>query len=97
MAGIAEVKRKIGSKVTEEQIKLVFDAVLDLVKSEGNVVIKNFGTFKKVHKEEYMGVNPQDPSKKIKIAAKDHLKFKASPSVQLTVTEVKASPAARRR
>ena len=96
MAGIAEVKRVAGGAaagVSEEVIKRVFDAIVSIVKTGESVIVRDFGTFKKVHTEERQGINPQDPTKKITIAAKDHLKFKASPSVD--VSEQKA--AARRR
>lgn len=97
MAGIADVKKNCGGAragVTEESIQLIFETIVKMVRNGESVTIKNFGTFKKVHTDERQGVNPQDPSKKITIAAKDHLKFKASPSVD--VSEQKAAPARRR-
>lgn len=87
MAGIADIKKNCGGAragVTEESIQLIFEMIAQMVRNGESVMIKNFGTFKKVHTEERQGVNPQEPSKKITIAAKDHLKFKASPSVDMS-------------
>jgi len=86
MAGLAEIKRAAGGTaagIEEDIIRLVFAAVVTLVSKGEDVSIKGFGTFKKVHSAERVGINPQNPKEKIKIAAKDHLKFKASPSVTL--------------
>lgn len=87
MAGISDVYKAAGgaaSGLTEDGIKKVFSGIVELVRSGENVQIRDFGTFKKVHTEERQGINPQNPKEKLTIAAKDHLKFKASPSVDLT-------------
>ena len=86
MAGLAEIKRAAGGTkvgVEEDTIRLIFAAIVTLVKQGEDVSIKGFGTFKKVHTDQRVGINPQRPGEKTVIPAKDHLKFKASPSVTL--------------
>lgn len=96
MAGISDVYREAGGAsagMSEDIIKNVFTAITKMVRNGDDVQIKGFGTFKKVRTEERQGVNPQKPTEKITIAAKDHLKFKASPSLDMSVPK----PAAGRR
>ncbi|USN57041.1 MAG: HU family DNA-binding protein [Candidatus Peribacteria bacterium] len=47
------------------------------LKKGGDVRIQGFGTFKVTHRAARMGVNPQNPSQKIKISASKSPSFKA--------------------
>ena len=49
----------------------------ELKKKDGRVALVGFGTFGTTQRAAREGVNPHDPSKKIKIQAKRVVKFKA--------------------
>ena len=51
--------------------------LIDGVKKEGEVRIQGFGTFKASKRKAREGVNPQNPSQKIKIPAMKVVTFKA--------------------
>ena len=53
------------------------DTVIAGVKKEGEVRIQGFGTFKASKRKAREGVNPQNPSQKIKIPAMNVVTFKA--------------------
>ena len=74
---VALVAEKLGmSKADAER-----EAILELVKN-GQTVKTAFGKFKKVSVKAREGVNPQNPAEKIKIPAKDVLKFVVTPSLK---------------
>lgn len=80
---VAAVAEKLGiSKADVERVQNAEkEVILELV-AKGSTVKTAFGKFKKVHVEAREGVNPQDPSKKIKIPAKDVLKFYVAPALK---------------
>jgi len=51
----------------------------------GEVRIQGFGTFKKSHRKARTGVNPRNPSEKIKIPAMDVPTFKAGSDFKKTL------------
>lgn len=81
---IAALAEKTGeSKAT---IGRILDAEKELILAEtkaGREVKTALGKFVAHQTKEKMGVNPQNPSKKIKIPAKTVLKFKVQPSVKV--------------
>jgi DNA-binding protein HU-beta len=69
-AGISKVDAKKALEATVNAIK-------DALKSGDKVALIGFGTFDVTERPERMGINPQKPGEKIKIAAKKVAKFKA--------------------
>ncbi|MBQ7691434.1 MAG: HU family DNA-binding protein [Muribaculaceae bacterium] len=69
------------AKLTKVQAKEALDATLkaigEALAKGDKVALLGFGTFGVQERSARMGVNPQDPKKKIKIAAKKVIKFKA--------------------
>lgn len=80
---VALVAEKLGmSKADVERVQNAErEAILELVKN-GQTVKTVFGKFKKVSVKAREGVNPQNPAEKIKIPAKDVLKFVVTPSLK---------------
>ena len=62
----------------ENLVEAVFETVKEGVIEHGEVRIPRFGKFEIVERAERMGVNPQDPKKKIKIPARKTLVFRVS-------------------
>ena len=67
--------------VTKKDAQAVLDAVLEAItkslKSGKNVTVTGFGTFRVSKRAARTGVNPRNPSQKIKIPAMDVPTFKA--------------------
>lgn len=80
---IALVAEKLGmSKADVERVQNAEkEAILELVQ-KGSTVKTAFGKFQKVSVKAREGVNPQNPSEKIKIPAKEVLKFHVAPSLK---------------
>ena len=76
---IASLAEELGvsKKLAAELVNAFIDTVMNGVKKEGEVRIQGFGTFKASKRKAREGVNPQDPSKKIKIPAMKVVTFKA--------------------
>lgn len=79
----AELTDKIAGKVgvTKKQAEDMIDSFIEMVtstlKSGGEVTLTGFGTFSAKQRAARMGVNPQNPTQKIQIAAVVVPKFKA--------------------
>ncbi len=76
---IARVAELTGAskKQTGEFVNAFTRAVIEWVKKDEEVRIQGFGTFKLSRRSAREGVNPQDPSKKIRIPARNVATFKA--------------------
>ena len=76
---IATIAEKTGAskKQAAEYVNAFTEAVIEGVKNEGDVRIQGFGTFKLSKRAAREGVNPQNPSQKIKIPARNVPTFKA--------------------
>jgi len=73
----------VSKKVAWEMINSFTDAVKTAVLDNGEkITLQGFGTFKLSHREARTGVNPQNPSEKIKIPASDRVTFKASKTLR---------------
>lgn len=72
--------------VTKKAASEVLDAVLEMItkslKKGENVTITGFGTFRVSHRAARTGVNPRNPSEKIKIPAMKLPAFKAGKSLK---------------
>lgn len=67
----------VSKRMAGELVNCLVDTVMAGVKKEGEVRITGFGTFKKSKRAARTGVNPQNPSQKIKIPAMNVVTFKA--------------------
>ena len=76
---IATLSEKLGvsKKLAGELVNSFVETIIKWVKKDGEVRLTGFGTFKKSKRKAREGVNPQDPSKKIKIPAMNVVTFKA--------------------
>ena len=76
---IASLAEELGvsKKLAAELVNAFIDTVMNGVKKEGEVRIQGFGTFKASKRKAREGVNPQNPSQKIKIPAMKVVTFKA--------------------
>ncbi len=74
-------KAKLTKADAERALNATLSAIVKGAKKEP-VQIVGFGTFKTVKTKARMGVNPQDPSQKIKIPAKSTIKFKISKNLK---------------
>lgn len=67
----------VSKKLASELVNTFVDTVIAGVKKSGEVRIQWFGTFKASQRKARTGVNPQNPSQKIKIPAMKVVTFKA--------------------
>jgi len=76
---IASIADKLGvsKRLSADMVNVLLDTVVMSVKKWGEVRIQGFGTFKASKREARMGVNPQNPTQKIKIPAMRLPSFKA--------------------
>jgi DNA-binding protein HU-beta len=84
----AELIQKISEKisVTNKQAEEMLDAFMaittETLKAKGEVTLTGFGTFLAKERSARTGVNPQNPSQKIQIAAVTVPKFKAGKALK---------------
>lgn len=76
---VAHLASKLGisKRLSNDAVNALVDTIITSVKKGGEVRIQGFGTFKSSKRAARMGVNPRDPSKKIKIPAMKVVSFKA--------------------
>ncbi len=76
---IARLAERLGisKKKAAEFVNAFIDVVIGGVAANGEVRIQGFGTFKSSRRKAREGVNPQNPSQKIKIPARNVVTFKA--------------------
>ncbi len=67
----------VSKKLASELVNSFIDTVIAGVKKTGEVRVQGFGTFKASKRKAREGVNPQNPSQKIKIPAMKVVTFKA--------------------
>ncbi|MBI2483207.1 HU family DNA-binding protein [Candidatus Uhrbacteria bacterium] len=78
------VASKIGlsKKQGEDTVNLIFDTIISVLKSGGEVTITGFGTFESRERKGRMGVNPRNPTEKIQIPSVRVPKFKAGKTLK---------------
>ena len=76
---ISELARKLGytNKDTAQYVSSVISVMTQELQDGKTVAIQGFGTFKSSKRKAREGVNPQNPSQKIKIPAMNVVTFKA--------------------
>jgi DNA-binding protein HU-beta len=62
----------------ERTVKAVFDTIAESLINGDDVMISNFGSFKKVHKEERIVYNPRTLNEVITVPAHDAIRLKTS-------------------
>lgn len=67
----------VSKKLAAELVNSMIANIMKGVKKAGEVRIQGFGTFKSSKRKAREGVNPQNPSQKIKIPAMNVVTFKA--------------------
>jgi len=67
----------VSKKLAAELVNTFISAIIAGVKKQGEVRIQGFGTFRASKRKAREGVNPQNPSQKIKIPAMNVVTFKA--------------------
>ena len=81
---VAAVAASVGvsKKVAGESLDAVLSAITKSLKKGQNVTVTGFGTFRVSHRAARTGVNPRNPSQKIKIPAMKVPAFKAGKSLK---------------
>ena len=81
---VAAVAASVGvsKKVAGEALEAVLATITKELKGGNNVTITGFGTFRVSHRAARTGVNPRNPSQKIKIPAMNVPAFKAGKSLK---------------
>ncbi|MCF7905988.1 HU family DNA-binding protein [Candidatus Gracilibacteria bacterium] len=84
---VAAVAKSCGctKKCAGDALEAVLGAVTKTLKGGGTVTLTGFGTFKCSHRAARTGVNPQNPSQKIKIPARTVPTFKAGKNLKEAV------------
>ena len=81
---VDHVAAKVGlsKKQSEDTVNLVFDTIIAMLKSGGEVTITGFGTFESRERKGRVGVNPRNPSQKIQIPSVRVPKFRAGKTLK---------------
>ena len=84
---VATIASSIGvsKKVASEALEATLGAITAELKKGKNVTITGFGTFRVSHRAARTGVNPRNPTQKIKIPAMNVPAFKAGKSLKEAV------------
>jgi len=82
LVNAAAVKAGVTKKAAGEVLDAVLDAVTKSLKKGENVTITGFGTFRVSKRAARTGVNPRNPTQKIKIPAMKLPAFKAGKSLK---------------
>jgi DNA-binding protein HU-beta len=75
----------VSKKLAGELVNNMISNIIKGVKKNGEVRIQGFGTFKSSKRKARTGVNPQNPSEKIKIPAMNVETFKAGSEFKAAV------------
>ena len=75
-------KTGLVKKQVEDVLQGFEDVVVETLKENGEVTLTGFGTFMAKERSARTGVNPQNPTEKIQIAAVRVPKFKAGKSLK---------------
>ncbi len=78
-------KTGMGKADAEKALNAMVDVVTDELRKGGEVTITGFGSFSVSARAARTGVNPQNPSQKIQIAATKVPKFKAGKGLKEAV------------
>jgi len=82
LVNTAADKAGVTKKAAGEVLDAILAAITASLKKGNNVTITGFGTFRVSHRAARTGVNPRNPSQKIKIPAMKLPAFKAGKSLK---------------
>jgi len=75
----------VSKKLASELVNTFIESIVAGVKKQGEVRLQGFGTFRASQRKAREGVNPQNPSQKIKIPAMKVVTFKAGSEFKAAV------------
>lgn len=75
----------VSKRQSKDMINAFLEGVTKSLQEHGKCAFTGFGTFTKKHRKARMGVNPQNPSEKIQISARNVAKFKAGTELKSAV------------
>ncbi len=75
-------KTGVAKKQAEDMLEAFTEIVTATLKSKGEVTLTGFGTFMSKERSARTGVNPQNPTEKIQIAAVTIPKFKSGKALK---------------
>lgn len=78
-------------------VNAVLDEISDALKGQEDVAFAGFGKFSISHRAERVGVNPQDPSKKVTIPARVVPRFTPGAVLKESVASGAKKPAAKKK
>jgi DNA-binding protein HU-beta len=84
---VDRVARRGGMSKREaaEAVDAVLDTIADVLRGGGEINFTGFGKFSTQHRKERQGVNPRNPSEKVRIPAATVPKFSAGSSLKSAV------------
>src|SRR3989338_7103598 len=80
-------RANVSKKETEDVVDAFERVVIDIMKAGDEAVLTGFGSFLARKRESRMGVNPQNPSERIKIPTVTVPKFKAGKTLKDALKE----------
>lgn len=89
----AEIAQKLATKLgltkklADQAVTMVFDEITNALKKGDSVLITGFGKFNVRARQPRMGVNPQNPTQKIKIPATKVPAFKAGKNLKAAISK----------
>ena len=78
-------KTGLSKRATGDVLNSAIEEIADQLKKGKKIVLAGFGTFLTTKRAARVGVNPQDPSKKINIPAATVPKFRPGKTLKLAV------------
>lgn len=87
LADLVAAKQNLSKKQAEDIINLIFDTIISVMKSGGEVTITGFGAFEARIRKGRTGVNPRSPTQRIQIPSVRVPKFKAGKTLKDALRE----------
>jgi len=86
---VNKIASKLGltKKLADQAVTMVFDEITSALKKGDSVLITGFGRFEVRPRKAREGVNPQNPTQKIKIPATKVPAFKAGKSLKALIAK----------
>ncbi len=75
----------LSKRAAADAVDAVLDTIEATLKAGDSVTFTGFGKFSTAHRAERMGVNPRNPSEKVRIAAATVPKFQAGSGLKAAV------------
>ncbi|MDO8425228.1 MAG: HU family DNA-binding protein [bacterium] len=82
LADVVAAKMNLSKRQAEDTISLIFDTIVDMLQSGGEVTITGFGAFESRVRKGRTGVNPRNPAQRIQIDPVRVAKFRAGKTLK---------------